>query len=32
MGPSGRLMEYETNLASDCPAELYGSPGCGAIE
>lgn len=32
MGPSGRLMEHETNLASSGPAELCGSGGCSAIE
>lgn len=32
MGPSGRLMEHETNLESSGPAELRGSSECGTIK
>ena len=32
MGPSGRLMEHEANLANSGPAELCGSSGRGTIE
>lgn len=32
MGPSGRLMGNETNLASSGPAELHCSTGRGTIE
>lgn len=32
MGPSGRLMEHETSLASSGPAELYCSTGRSTIE
>ena len=32
MGPSGRLMEYETSLSSSGPAELCGFSGRSAIK
>ena len=32
MGPSGRLMEHETSLASSGPAELRGFSGCSTIK